>query len=106
VKATVDKLQIGLVLAITLIGGGSFHYSRLLSQVDFNTAKIAGMDAKLDRILEMKGDMELMRKDIQSIQRMGKFTKVGVKSIDSRLAQLNESIQPFTSYYQSPFTQN
>lgn len=49
-------------------------------QVDFNTAAIVVINSKLDRLLEMKTDIEVIRTKVQAMERPVYHTDAGVNS--------------------------
>ena len=105
-KETVDNLKIGLVLAIVGIGGGAYHYSRLQSQVDFNTASIAGIDSKLDQILAMRTDIEVIKDRLKDLKRPVQHTNRSVIKIEREVAYLTTKLGPHMPFHPGPVTQN
>lgn len=100
---TLDKAQISLVLAISLIGGLTYRFSRVDQMVDINTKRIEQIDSKLDKILDFRTDIRILQKQIEAIQPPLRNTQFNVKRINSKMNQLAKSKTVFRARASSAF---
>lgn len=99
---TVENLKVGLVVAVAGIGGGAWHYSGVVKQLEFNTRSVVEINSKLDQLLGMKTDIEVIRTKVQQMERPVIRTSRDVRSLRSEVAALTPGL--FSPYYKIPLT--
>lgn len=96
-------VPIGVV--ITLCGMSwklSSRMTALEERERYGSQTITAIDAKVDRLLEMKTDIEVMRAKIQAMERPIMHTHSDVQSLRREVALIN--MGPLGPYYRGPLT--
>jgi ADP-dependent phosphofructokinase/glucokinase len=99
---------ISVGLAITMVGV-TWKLSETNKQVEFNTAAIQSISGKLDRILELKTDIEVIKSQVTDLKKPLINTQFNVKRVNARLNKIagpvrSTSLDLSGNCYTGPFS--
>lgn len=92
-------ISIGLVLTICAF---VWKQAQTDQQVDFNSEAIVAINTKLDQILAMRTDIEVIKTKVQAMERPIYHTRYDVRHLRREVAQLNQGA--LVPYFKGPLT--
>lgn len=92
-------ISVGLLLTVC---GFVWKSAQTDKQVDFNTGAIVAINVKLDQILAMRTDIEVIRTKVQAMERPVYHTRYDVRHLRREVAQLNQGA--LVPYFRGPLT--
>lgn len=85
---SLDKAQISLVLAIGLIGGLTYRFSRVEQITEIHSKRFDSLENKMDQILELKGDFKVLKNEFDNFKKPLLNTQFNVKRVNAKMNQL------------------
>jgi hypothetical protein len=85
---SLDKAQISLVLAISLIGGLTFRFARVDQLGEMNNTRMDKLETKMDRVIEIVPAFKLLENKVEKLEKPLLNTQFNVKRMKAQVNRI------------------